>query len=188
MNTLTQFLKHTGFDEPSIETISKVFTQKIFKNGDYFLKEGQTSKYLAFIEKGLFQHLVLTEDGTERTIYVAAENAFLASLLSFLRQVPSQEYVRCIAEATVWQVEKSNFQKLMEDVPGFKDFYIQMLEYQIGCIESSRFDFIMLSADQRYEKMLREEPERLQQIPLQYLASILGVTPRHLSRIRKKNA
>jgi hypothetical protein len=32
--------------------------------------------------------------------------------------------------------------------------------------------------------MLRQEPHLLQQIPLQHLASMLGVTPRHLSRIR----
>lgn len=44
----------------------------------------------------------------------------------------------------------------------------------------------MLSAEQRYEKLLKDEPELLQQVPLQYIASMLGITPRHLSRLRNK--
>jgi hypothetical protein len=72
----------------------------------------------------------------------------------------------------------------MQDIPALKDFYIGLLEWQIGCIDNSRFDLITLNAEQRYQKLLEEEPELLQRIPLQYLASILGVTPRHLSRIR----
>ncbi|NOS91025.1 MAG: Crp/Fnr family transcriptional regulator, partial [Cyclobacteriaceae bacterium] len=47
-------------------------------------------------------------------------------------------------------------------------------------------DSILLSAADRYEKMMAKEPLLIREIPLQYLASILGVTPRHLSRIRAK--
>jgi hypothetical protein len=63
-------------------------------------------------------------------------------------------------------------------------FYVGMLEWQMCCIDESRLDAIVLSPQERYLKMMEKEPELLQTIPLQYLASILGVTPRHLSRIR----
>lgn len=68
----------------------------------------------------------------------------------------------------------------------FGSFYVSILEHLIICIDESRFKLIALNAEQRYLSMLREEPHLLQQIPLQYLASILGVTPRHLSRIRSE--
>ncbi len=73
---------------------------------------------------------------------------------------------------------------LVNEVPGFKDFYIGLLESSICGIDSSRHDLIVLTAEQRYAKMLKHEPHLLQQIPLLHLASMLGVTPRHLSRIR----
>ena len=44
------------------------------------------------------------------------------------------------------------------------------------------------SAQERYNKLLAEQPDYLQQIPLRYLASYLGVTQRHLSRIRSQLA
>lgn len=75
---------------------------------------------------------------------------------------------------------------LMNEIPAFKDFYIGLLEATLCGIDASRYDLIVLTAEERYEKMLTNEPHFLQQVPLQYLASMLGVTPRHLSRIRSK--
>jgi len=51
-------------------------------------------------------------------------------------------------------------------------------------MDETRANLMILTAEERYALLLKEEPKLLQQIPLQYLASILGVTPRHLSRIR----
>jgi hypothetical protein len=42
------------------------------------------------------------------------------------------------------------------------------------------------SAHERYEKMIKENPEILLSVPLQYTASFLGMTPQHLSRLRKE--
>lgn len=184
MNNLTHFLQQQGFKDETLGQIAQCFTRKNYQKGEYFLEEGKTSRHLAFIESGLFQYYVLME-GEEKSTYVATENSFLASLVSFLNQCPSREYIRCIADADVWMLHKTALEKLLAEAPGFKDFYIRLLEYQICCIDNSRFDFIMLSAEERYKKMLHKEPHLLQSIPLQYLASVLGVTPRHLSRIRK---
>lgn len=40
------------------------------------------------------------------------------------------------------------------------------------------------NAEKRYQNLLTNEPQYLQLIPLNYLSSYLGITPRHLSRIR----
>ena len=39
---------------------------------------------------------------------------------------------------------------------------------------------------QRYGNLIKNQPEYIQNIPLQYVASYLGITQRHLSRIRKE--
>jgi CRP/FNR family transcriptional regulator, anaerobic regulatory protein len=89
-----------------------------------------------------------------------------------------------LTDSSISLISKAELKKLADEIPRFKDFYIGLLEASICGIVSTRHDLIVLSGEQRYEKMLREEPYFLQQIPLQYLASMLGVTPRHLSRIR----
>lgn len=184
MEKLKIYFEKAGFGQKDLDQILGAFLFKSFRRDEYFLEEGRKSQYLGFIEKGLFQYFVLA-NGEEKTTYVATEHTFLASLLSFLNHTPSREYIRALADGEVWVIDQKNLQSLQESVPGFKDFYIRLLEWQIGCIDKSRLDLLILNAEQRYEKLLYEEPHLLQQIPLQYLASILGVTPRHLSRLRK---
>jgi len=38
----------------------------------------------------------------------------------------------------------------------------------------------------RYNEMLKENPEIFQRVPLVYIASYLGITPESLSRIRRQ--
>ena len=112
------------------------------------------------------------------------ENTWFASLLSFISEAPARENIRALTDGSIYLISKPNLKKLVGEVPGFKDFYIGLLESSICGIDEDRHDLIVLTAEQRYEKMLKSEPHLLQHIPLQYLASMLGVTPRHLSRIR----
>jgi CRP-like cAMP-binding protein len=183
MQALKHYFLGLGFSPADVETICGQFTEKKFQRGDHFVQEGKTSKYLGFITKGFLQYFIVLE-GEEKTTYTAGENNFVASLLSFLKQVPAKENIRAAVDSTVWVIEREAVKQLQTSMPAFKDFYVALLEWQICCIDESRLDAIMLNAQQRYEKMLEKEPELIREIPLQYLASMLGVTPRHLSRIR----
>ena len=173
-----------GFPPADVERIATAFRPKEYAKEDHFVRAGQVSTYLGFVESGMFQYY-FPADGEERTTYVTAENTFLASVASFLNGTPSNESIRALTPARVWQINKVELRKLLEDLPSFKDYYVGLLEWQIGCIDKSRHELLVLTSEQRYQRLVDTEPELLQRIPLQYLASMVGVTPRHLSRIRK---
>lgn len=185
MEALQYFLAAIGFSKPDIEKITSCFFFKHFEKGSYFSTEGSINQHLAFIENGAFQYY-FNQEGNEITTYVVGENGFIASLLSVLQQKPAQENIRAITNADTWMIHKNDFDTLQDQVPGFKDFYIKILEGQIVCIDESRFGLLTQSAEERYQNLLEKEPQLLQQLPLQFLASTLGITPRHLSRIRNK--
>jgi CRP-like cAMP-binding protein len=183
MEKLKKHFESIGFTGESLEKILESFILTEFKKNDFVVEEGKVARYIGFVESGMFQYYVML-DGEEKTTYINVENTFLASVLSFVRQQPAQENIRALSDGKLSLISRSNLNKLVAEVPGFKDFYIALLEHTVCGIDASRHDLIVLSAEQRYAKMLRDEPQLLQQIPLQYLASMLGVTPRHLSRIR----
>ncbi|RAJ08938.1 Crp/Fnr family transcriptional regulator [Arenibacter echinorum] len=184
MEKLKAYFIQAGFSEIDVEKITNVFHFKQFNKGDFFIKEGKITNQLAFIDEGSFQYYSLSK-GEERTTYIALQNSFVASLLSYLREIPSRENIRALTKATLWIIDKKNVVKLQNEVPAFKEFYIGLIEWQICCIDKSKFDLLTLTADERYKKLMEEEPEILQQIPLQYIASMMGITQRHLSRLRK---
>lgn len=186
MELLQSYFLNAGFDTAETDTITGNFHLKLFDKGDSFVTEGKTSLQMGFIETGLFQYCSITDQGEERTTYISFPNTFVASLLTYLTETPSRESIRALTQSKLWVIHKQDVLSLQNTIPRFKDFYIQLIEWQVCCIDKSKFDLILLTAEQRYEKLLNEEPEVLQQVPLQYIASMLGITPRHLSRLRNR--
>ncbi len=186
MASLKQFLEYNGFTANEQFLIQTHFIPKSCKKGDFFIESGMVCDSIGFIETGGFQFYYF-RDGDEITTYVSGENNFAVSLSSFLKQVPSALNVRALADSEIQVISKTDFDFLKREIPRFLEFYIGLLEYQITCIEDSRFNLITLSAEERYQKLLNEEPHLIQELSVQHLASILGITPRHLSRIRKKS-
>ena len=185
MLKVKNYFEAIGFAGDDLEKILNAFELQSFKKNDFVVEEGKTSRYMGFVESGMFQYYVI-QDGEERTNYVSIENTFFASVLSFISETASLENVKALVDGSISMISKTNLKILLNEIPAFKDFYIGLLEATLCGIDASRYDLIVLTAEQRYEKMLKNEPHLLQQIPLQHLASMLGVTPRHLSRIRSK--
>lgn len=186
MEKIKAYFETVGFTTTDSDIIASCFKKREYKKDEYFVKEGKKSLELGFLEVGQFQYYSISNEGEERTTYISLENTFVASLLSYLNEIPARENIKALTNAVLWVIEKKEILRLQEQIPPFKDFYIKLIEWQICCIDKSRLDLITLTAEQRYAKLLKEEPELLQKVPLQYIASILGVTPRHLSRLRNK--
>ena len=185
MLKVKKYFETIGFAGDDLEKILNAFELKVFQKNDFVVEEGKTSRYIGFVETGMFQYYVI-QDGEERTNYVSLENTFFASVLSFISEAPALENVKALVDGSISMISKTNLKMLLNEMPAFKDLYIGLLEVTLCGIDASRYDLIVLTAEQRYEKMLTNEPHLLQQIPLHHLASMLGVTPRHLSRIRGK--
>lgn len=185
LENLKAYFSSQGFTTAEIDLIASSFEQKLIRKGDFFVQEGKTSRFLGFIDKGFLQYYI-NLDGEEKTTYSVGDSNFVVSLVSFFKQIPARENIRAVMDTSLWIIEKSDLTKLQNLIPAFKDFYIGILEWQICCIDESRLDSLVLSAQERYLKMLNKEPEIIRKIPMQYLASILGITPRHLSRIRNE--
>lgn len=183
MNKLIAYFESIGFTGEPLHKISEAIEVKTYKKYDYVVQEGKTSRHLGFVESGVFQYYV-NLDGEEKTTYVNIENTFLASVMSFVSETPALENIRALTDGCISLISRANLKRLVEEIPSFKNFYINLLEFAVCGIDESRHDLIVLNAEQRYEKMLRKQPQLLQHIPLQHLASMLGITARHLSRIR----
>lgn len=184
MERVKKYFEQIGFAGEDLERVLKAFICIDFKKNDHVVEFGKVAKYIGFVESGIFQYYILL-DGEERTTFINIENTFLASVKSFVSQTPAKENIRALTDGRLSLISRANLKELVADMPQFKDFYIALLEHTVCGIDSSRHDLIVMSGEERYAKMLQQEPQLLQQIPLQYLASMLGVTPRHLSRIRK---
>lgn len=183
MDLLLHYFIRQGISEQEALRITTHFSQRKIAKGDFFVQEGKVCRYMGFAEKGLFRYYYL-RDGNEITTYVSGAGSFLLSLASFFRQQPSVENIRAFADASVWQISFAAVQQLKKEEPAFLHFYVNALENLTVSMDETRSNLIILTAEERYALLVKNEPELLKEMPLQYLASVLGVTPRHLGRIR----
>jgi CRP-like cAMP-binding protein len=98
------------------------------------------------------------------------------------------ETMQAVTDVNLLVIKKSILEQVVSQFPNWEKFLKMIAEKEYIDLEKRFFQFQKDSAAQRYSKLLQNHPEYIQQIPLQYLASYLGVTQRHLSRIRKEAA
>ncbi len=154
------------------------------KKNDYFVKENEVCLYFCFVESGILQHSIVVE-GEEKTSYLALKNSVTSSLNSFLFQKPSRKNIKAIADTKLWVVDLKTFKELIANNDAFHPFYYNLIEKQICLIDDYRIDLLTLTPEERYKKLLTNDPKLLQEVPLHYLASFLGISNRHMSRIRR---
>lgn len=154
------------------------------KKNELFVRETEICSYFCFIESGILQHSIeiLNE---EKTTYLALRNSVTTSLSSFLFEKPSRKNIKAIVDCKLWVVDLKTFKELIENNKAFHQFYYNVIEKQICLIDDYRIDLLTLTPEERYKKLLTTEPELLQEVPLHYLSSFLGISSRHMSRVRK---
>ena len=184
---LKEYLKQIINDELLDVHLSEIinsFTMLQLKKNDSFVEEGDICKYFGFVESGVLQHSI-TVLGEEKTTYLALNNSCVASLKSFLQKKESRKNIKALSDCTLWVINCDAFFDLIKNNKAFHTFYFNLIENQIFLIDDYRIDLLTLTPEERYHKLLVNEPNLLQEVPLHYLASFLGISSRHMSRIRK---
>lgn len=148
--------------------------------------EGKIPRYLYFVVSGFVRLFYYNDKGDEVTTHINCPPGFITSYTHFANQTPSGENLECVTECDLLRIKKKDLDHLIQQSPAFKDFSISVFQQSLTYNERRAKDLATLSAEQRYLKLLEEQPELLQNIPMQYIASFLGMNAKSLSRIRRK--
>ncbi len=158
--------------------------KKIEKN-DFFIREGAVCKEVAFIVSGLVRSFYYSSQGEEVTYCFLFGGSFLTAYSSFIRQIETPENIQALTDVTVYTVSRQEISALEKSSYNWLKFLKVLAEQEYVNLEKRVFMLQREPAEKRYKNLLSNHPEYLQMIPLNYLASYLGITQRHLSRIRK---
>lgn len=154
------------------------------------LEEGKVSQQYIFIEKGCVRTF-FNNKGIDKTVQFFFENEGLTSFESFVNNTPSQCAIETIEPSVVYLLPKRYVTQLMDELSHEPDFVKMIL--QISARRQTHYmnefvSFIRDTSEERYQKLLNERPHIVQRVPQHYIASYLGVSTVHLSRIKNKLA
>lgn len=165
--------------------LSKYIHLKKVKKGDFLLNHGEICKHIYFVNKG-FLRVFYFKNGKNITEWFANEKQFCFSIISYFEEIPSKLVIEAIQNSEIILLSKEGLGKLRKNNIEIANLFSELLAGSlIGSqirMESLQFE----SAKQRYNNLLRDQPEILNKVPLQYIATFLGITQETLSRIRSQ--
>lgn len=175
-----------GMDAEDLLSVIHATQQRVLEPGDVFIREGENSLRLAYIKEGMIRSYHVNEKGMETTVLLRWEEQIVASYDSILWQKPSRFTYYALEKTTLLEVNYDVIQQLLERKPAFEKarylFVLDMLAQSLERIES----FVLLTPEERYLQLIKDKPDLLQRVQDKHLATILGITPVSLSRIRKR--
>ncbi|EJL71420.1 Crp/Fnr family transcriptional regulator [Chryseobacterium populi] len=149
-------------------------------------EEEKIPRYLYFVVSGFVRLFYYNDKGDEVTTHINCPPGFITSYFNFINQTKSEENLECITPCELLRITMSDLDMLTEQSPAFKDFSILIFQQSLSYNERRSKELATLSAEQRYLKLMSEYPQILQNVPMQYIASFLGMNPKSLSRLRKQ--
>lgn len=183
---LTEIFKNVGLSEIDFATVISSFERKELKKNDFVLQEHKVCSEYYFIETGFMRSFAVDTKGNEITtaFYSRAQIVWEAS--SFLLRIPAKENIQALTDVACWSIGFDKFQTLFNGIPAFRDQGRARLVADYFALKKKSLSMITDSAEARYLQLLKEHPEIIQQAPLKYIATYLGITDTSLSRIRKE--
>ena len=110
----------------------------------------------------------------------------MASFECILEKKPSKTTIQALEDSEIFVIDYSSMRKLYTKSSKFEQMGRLIGEYYILMLHNQLSSFLLDSPEERYVKLVEDFPDLLNRVPLQYIASYIGVTPVSLSRIRKR--
>ena len=186
---MTEFEKYIqtyfGVDKDELTTMSSFFKPVTLKKGDYFLKTGRHCDRLGFLQTGIIREFVIIND-KEITKWISTKGYFVVDLSSFVFDQRARWNIQALTDCELYKMESQDYQKIGRVIPRWVELEKLFIAKCFTVLEDRIISHLSMTAEERYHQLFNFNAELFNQVPLQYLASMLGMTPETLSRLRKK--
>jgi CRP-like cAMP-binding protein len=178
-------------DLPTKDLVAQQSQLVTINKGEVIQNAGSVCNYVYFIISGEALSYFIDSRGKTTTFFFyfnapvsTIKNLFPVDYKSFLTLTPASVSIIAVSTVKAIRISKRNFDFLISNAPLFER-WIRIVNEQVYSYTFDRvFSLLTLSAKERYEKFLKEEPYLLNIFSNYYIASYLGIAAQSLSRIR----
>ncbi len=158
------------------------------KAGDFLITEGKVCTVMGFVESGILRTYYVDKAGKERSMFFHFEKTPISDFESYVRKSPSKCNIQAITDSVIYTINYEEREYLMNNYHVFESIIRKMVERFYIFMSDRLRDFVFLSAEERYLKLIEKRPDIFQKLPLGYISEYINIKPQSLSRIRKKLA
>lgn len=164
--------------------LSQAFT-KTFKRLEIISRPNSIPSEIFFINKGIIRVLITDNEGNEHTIHFALENQFIADYSNFIQKLPSIYSLQTMEETQVVVLPRSSIEWGYRNLKEGQKLGRLIAEYYFIYQDDRIKNNYVRTPKERYDSITEVFPNIHNRVPQHMIASYLGITPIHLSRLKK---
>lgn len=186
MNQLEQYLQqYFELPEEESQKLKSLFEPISIAKGDHLEEVGKRCRGLGFLQSG-YLRIHNLRDGKEITQWIVSPGEAVTDLAGLVFETPCRWNIEAISDCELYFIAANHYRQLHEQIPSWPILEKLFIAKCFLILEDRVNNFIALSAEERYLELFNYKRELFRQVPQHYMASMLGMTPETMSRIRKK--
>lgn len=186
MTELEQYIQsYFGVPNNDLSRIVELFRPQFIPKESYLFKTGQFCQQLIFIKSGLLRVYVATEN-KDVTQWISTQGHFITDLSSLVFGTPARWTIQALCDSELYTIKQDDYHNLGKLIPQWHQLEKLFIARCFTIMEDRIFSHLSMTAEERYYFFFEKNKELFNQVPLQYIASMLGMTPETFSRIRNK--
>ncbi len=182
-NVTSTILQIQRVSDVSLSELTSRLERIDLKSGRILFSPSRKHHYINFLEQGLVRAYSYHQE-KEITFWFGLEGDAVFPYRTYLQDEISYETVELLEDCTFYRISLPFFKQLFSQNLEWATWGRKFAEKQMVFLEERFIDYQFQSGAQRYEKLLKAQPELFHRIKLQHLASYLRMSQVSLSRIR----
>ena len=192
MNTtqIKKILKDTYpyLDEKDINQLLDISTYKKLSKKEILIKAGQISDEVFFILQGMIRGYFINDSGEEKNIFLRVEHTVSGAPEPVFFGIPTRYTFESVLESHLLTFKFKPLKKLAMENQAFFEFYTEVFQENLTTLINRVEGLINNTPEERYEKLIKQNPQFFQKALSKHVANYLGITPNSLSRIIRRKS
>ena len=175
--------RYSTMTHEELDVLESVLVPMKFQKGQMILSEGEICTNIYWVAKGLVRQFYY-KNGKELTEHMATENNIVMCIESLFKEEPTRLQIVALEPTIIYALPKEALEQASIRSVNIQMLYRKMLEESL-ILSQVHADMLRFeSAQDRYVKLVKRQPQLVLRAPLVYIASYLQMTPETLSRVR----
>jgi CRP-like cAMP-binding protein len=186
MQQIKEAIRHLiEVSDNELETFLNLSTIKTFKPQEVLNKPNKITDEIYFINSGILRVVIKDTKEEEHTIHFALENQFVSDYSSFMLRTPSISSLQAIEETKVVVIPRASIDWGYANMKEGQKLGRLIAEFYFIYQDTRIINQYARTPKERYDSITDVFPNIHNRVPQYMIASYLGISPIHLSRLKK---
>lgn len=174
-----------NLDDFEYQSFISKLNYRIYSRKSIIHEVGTIPNEIYFILNGILRVKLIDKKGEEHTVHFSSENQFIADYSAYLQFLPAQYSLESISDLDVIVLPRAAIDWGYSNLAEGQKLGRLIAEFYFIYQDNRINNLYNRTPSERYQAIKNVFPDIHNRVPQHMIASYLGITPVHLSRLKK---